>query len=400
MPESSGAMSASTLASMVERVMPEVIRLRRELHQYPELSNCEKKTAMHVASLLEKQSIPLQTGIGGHGLMARIESRPDKRWIALRADMDALPIHDGKQACEYASKVDGVTHACGHDAHTAMLVGAAMILHGIRDALPYNVACIFQPAEETTEGAAAMLGDGLFESIRPERIHALHVYPYLPAGNIGLRDGIMCAAADMFEVEVVGRGGHAARPHECTDVILIASHIIQALHHIISRRINPMHPAVLTIGHIEAGHAANVIPERVLFSGTVRSLHADAHEEIRARMDHIIRQTAEIWSAAAHFRMQQTAPALCNDEIAMRHVRNALHEYLPDTPTIDIEEASMGGEDFAEFLQNIPGTLLRLGTGADPATRYPLHHPNFDIHEPAMATGIAALTSLCLKGSG
>lgn len=383
------------LMAMVDAVLPEVIEIRRHLHRHPELSGEEKQTAHFVAGKCAQWDIPVRSGIGGHGLLARVSGAHANTWVALRADMDALPIHDAK-SCAYASGTDGVAHACGHDAHTAMLLGAMMVLRQLQDKLPNHVACVFQPAEELTTGAAAMLADGVFDDIRPSRIHALHVYPYLPSGSIGLRAGPMCAAADMFEVEITGHGGHAARPHECTDVILVASHIIQALHHIVSRKVDPMDPAVLTVGHIEAGHAANVIPDHVRFSGTVRSLNPDTHESMRNRMDRIIRQTAETWGTVAHFDMKSAAPLLYNDPAIVEKVGAWLGQYLPDTSLIRIEEASMGGEDFAEFLQHTPGCLLRLGTGNTPETRYPLHHPCFDIDEAAMATGIGALVSLCL----
>ncbi len=386
---------ASVLQEQVDKITPQLIDIRRHLHRHPEASGNEVETAAYVASVLEAAGVPVQYNIGGHGLLARIESQHSVEWIALRADMDALPINDQK-SCDYASTVPDISHACGHDAHTAMLAAATLVLYRLRQQLPCNIACIFQPAEETTEGAAAMLADGVFTDISAKRIHALHVSPYLPAGSIGLKNGAVCAAADMFTVKITGRGGHAARPHECIDVILVASNIIAALHHIISRRINPLHPAVLTIGQIHGGSAANVIPDCVGFSGTVRSLNPEVHEEIRQRMDRIIRQTAETWGAVARFSMRQAIPVLYNDADTMRLVRQRLTHYLPDVPLIDITEPSMGGEDFAEFLEHIPGSLLRLGTGSGPATRYPLHHPCFDIDESAMATGVAALVSLCL----
>ncbi len=395
-PTKTPSMDRDSLMDHVAAMMPDVIALRRHLHAHPEISGHEEETASHVARLLENKGIPVQSGIGGSGLLASIRVSEDKPWIALRADMDALPVQDGKN-CDYTSTAKGVAHACGHDAHTAMLYGAIGILHDMRDRLPFNIACIFQPAEESAAGARAMLDDGVFDAISPVRIHALHVYPYLPAGSIGLKDGVMCAAADLFDVEIEGRGGHAARPHECVDVILIASHIIQALNHIVSRRINPLNPAVLTISQIHAGNAANVIPGCARFSGTVRSLHPDAHEEIRQRMDRIIRQTAETWGATARFHMRQAIPVLRNDVRIMRMVRARLAQYMPDTPVVEIEDPSMGGEDFAEFLEHIPGTLLRLGTGGTPATRYPLHHPCFDVDESALPTGVAALTCLCLE---
>jgi len=391
------SISAQALAKAADAVLPEVIRIRRHLHQHPELSGHEEQSAQFVADLCAGLGFEVRRGIGGHGLLATLTHPNAAGWVGLRADMDALPIMDMK-LCDYSSRHSGITHACGHDAHTAMLLGAMMVLHRLKHPLTRSLACIFQPAEETCEGATAMLDDDLLAAVTLERIFALHVSPYLPAGSLGLRNGPMCAAADMFEVEITGHGGHAARPHETTDVVFVASHVIQALHHIVSRRINPLHPAVLSIGHIEGGHAANVIPTHVRFSGTFRSLHPEAHEEIRARMDHIIRHTAETWGAAARFTLNQAAPLLVNDVNAMASARTTFKQLLPDVPLIELSEASMGGEDFAVFLQQAPGCLFRLGTGSSPASRYPLHHPAFDIDESAMLTGVLALASLAVSG--
>jgi len=207
----------------------------------------------------------------------------------------------------------------------------------------------------------------------------------------------MCAAADMFDVEIYGRGGHAARPHECIDIILVASHVIQALHHIVSRRVNPLHEAVLTVGQIHAGHAGNVIPDRISFSGTFRSLHPEVHEEIRTCMDHIIRQTSETWGATSKFTLKQATPVLTNNSDLLQHASAVFKTLTPSIKCINIHEASMGGEDFAEFMREMPGCLFRLGTGSGPETRYPLHHPNFDIDESSMHSGIAAFTALALS---
>lgn len=387
------------LQTAADEVMAETIAIRRHLHKNPELSGEEQKTAEFVAKQCRTLGCDIRENIGGHGLLATLPPCKTGKTILLRADMDALPIQDGKQ-CNYASSVDGVSHSCGHDAHTAMLLGTMMLLSRLDPELPYNVAALFQPAEEITEGAAAMLKDGVLEGLDAERIYALHVYPYLPSGSIGLKSGAMCAAADMFEVELTGHGGHAARPHECVDVILIASHIIQALHHIISRQVDPMHPAVLTIGQINAGYAANVIPEKACFSGTVRSLNVETHEEIRTRMDHIIRQTAETWGATASFHMRHATPMLENDPGIIEEVRRNISTLAPVTNIIDIDQPSMGGEDFAEFLQHVPGCLIRLGTGSEPSTRYSLHHPCFDIDEEAMRSGIIALAALATSPTG
>jgi len=389
------SMAAEQLAGAVDEIMPEVIRIRRYLHQHPELSGQEEQTALLAANTCRQLGLKVQQNIGGHGVLATLATADTHHWIALRADMDALPVQDTKNR-SYASRIEAVSHACGHDAHTAILLGVVHVLSRLKERLPCNVAFVFQPAEERCEGAAAMLRENLFESVNPARIYALHVYPWLPAGSIGLREGAMCAAADMFDVEIHGHGGHAARPHECVDVVLVATHVIQALHHIIGRRVNPLHPAVLTIGQIHGGHAGNVIPDHIKFSGTFRSLHPEAHEEIRSCMDHIIRQTAEAWGATAQFTLRQATPVLNNDSGLLQEARNTFSRLLPDVALIDLQEPSMGGEDFAEFMRDIPGCLFRLGTGGSPETRYPLHHPGFDIDEASMRSGVAAFVALAL----
>jgi len=384
------------LADFLTSCMPEVIRLRRHLHRFPELSGQEIKTAQLVAETCAELGLAVHPNLGGHGVLATLNVDDTLPWIALRADMDALPLQDTK-AQDYRSSITEIAHACGHDAHTAMLLGVASVLTGMKDHLQTNVAFIFQPAEETCAGAAAMLADGLFAKLRPQAIYAFHVYPYLPSGSIGLREGVMCAAADMFDVEISGHGGHAARPHECTDVILVASHIIQSLHHIVSRLINPQYAAVLTIGQIHGGHASNVIPEKVTFSGTFRSLNPETHEQIRSKMDRIIRMTAETWGATAQFSLRRATPVLSNSSKQLTHARRVFEQHIPGVSLVDIGEPSMGGEDFAEFLNEVPGCLFRLGTGSGPETRYPLHHPSFDIDESAMRIGVQALSLLALR---
>jgi len=217
--------SPQQLSEQVSRVMPEATRIRRYLHEHPELSGKEEKTALFVAEKCRELGLEVRERIGGFGLLATLTINTERPWLAFRADMDALPIQDGKQL-PYASRIEGVSHSCGHDVHTAVLLAAAEVICELKEKLNHNIAFIFQPAEETCEGAAAMLREQLFERFTPEQIYAMHVFPYLPAGSIGLREGAMCAAADMFEVEIIGRGGHAARPHECVDVILIASHVM------------------------------------------------------------------------------------------------------------------------------------------------------------------------------
>jgi len=375
--------------------MPQVLALRNHLHRHPELSGHEQATAARLAKEARTLGLQVEEGIGGHGLLCRLDVGATS-WIGLRADMDALPIPEQREDAACCSQVADISHACGHDAHSAMLIGAMMVLRQCRDRLDHNIAFIFQPAEETTTGAAAMIADGLLDRCPLERIHALHVNPDLPAGTIGWKAGVMCAAADLFDVEIRGSGGHAARPQHCIDVVLVACQMIQSLLLIPARSVDPLHPAVLTIGHIAGGHAANVIPESVRFSGTVRSLDHEVHALIRAKMDRVIHAVSEQWGASAHFSLNYAAPLLINDDAATALACRQLARWLPETKLVEIAKPSMGGEDFAEFLRRVPGSLLRLGSGGTPESRYPLHHPRFTIDESALSTGVAALAALCL----
>ena len=240
-----------------------------------------------VVAYCRQYGLTVREAVGGYGVVA-LEVDGEYPWLAFRADMDALPIQEREPRSSYASQIDGVSHSCGHDAHTSIMLGVVRVISRFKASLNHNIVFIFQPAEETCEGAAAMLREQLFGDFQPEQIYALHVYPYLPAGSIGLRKGAMCAAADMFDVEIKGHGGHAG----------------------------------------------NVMPESIFFSGTIRSLHAEVHEEIRARMDYIIRQTAETWGARARFTLRQATPVLINDTKILRHATDLFTEYIPDVNLI------------------------------------------------------------------
>jgi len=382
------------LKATTHGIMDRVIAVREHLHCHPEISGEEHETAAYLALQARDLGLEVETGIGGHGLLCRLDGGHNQ-WIALRADMDALPIEE-QRASGLCSQVAGASHACGHDAHSAMLIGAMAVLGQMSNHLTSNIAFIVQPAEEITTGAAAMIADGVLDRCHPTRIHALHVNPHLPCGTIGWKRGVMCAAADLFDVDIQGVGGHAARPHHCVDVVLLACQMIQALHLVPSRCIDPLHPAVLTIGHIKAGHAANVIPSSAHFSGTVRSLNNEVHEIIRSKMARVIRSIAEQWGAEAHFTLDRAAPVLINDDAATTTACQLLQQWLPESRLVEIKQPSMGGEDFAEFLQRIPGCLLRLGTASSPETQYPLHHPCFAIDNNALPIGVQALAALAL----
>jgi amidohydrolase len=382
------------ISTAVQQQLPHAIALRRQLHQHPECSGDESKTAATIRTCLEQHGITCHSNIGGHGILATIKcANPQASWVALRADMDALPIDETGQT-NYKSTVRNVSHCCGHDAHSAMLVSAAIVLQQMRTSLTHHIACIFQPAEEKATGAQAMIEDGLFRDFTPQRIHALHVSPHLPAGHIGIKKGVMCAATDLFEVTVTGQGGHAARPHQCSDVILAASHIMQSINQIISRRVDANHQAVLSIGRFQSGFAANVMPEQAMFAGTIRSLHPEVHQQIRQSIQNMSQHIAEAWRVDATFKLQCSIPLLRNDDHVIQEVRQALNKVLASELLIELSEASMGGEDFAAFLAIAPGCLLRLGTASSSATSWPLHHPAFDLDEQSMHHGIMALVTM------
>jgi len=384
------------ISTAAKQQLPHAIALRRQLHQHPECSGNEANTAATIRQHLEQHGITCRSNIGGHGLLATIPcANPQAPWVALRADMDALPINETSQTA-YQSTVSNVSHCCGHDAHSAMLVSAAIILQQMQPSLDHHIACIFQPAEEKATGARAMIEDGLFRDFTPQRIHALHVTPHLSAGYIGIREGVMCAATDLFEVTVTGQGGHAARPHQCSDVILAASHIMQSINQIISRRVDANHQAVLSIGRFQSGFAANVMPDQAQFSGTIRSLHPEVHQQIRLSIQNMSHHIAEAWRVHSAFRLQCSIPLLRNDDQVVHDVRQALNKILVSELLVELPEASMGGEDFAEFLAIAPGCLLRLGTASSSATSWPLHHPAFDLDEQSMQHGIMALLAMAI----
>lgn len=387
-------MSSEQLEQSISNILPAMIDLRRQLHRQPELSGQEQATAALLCQHLQQAGIAFRQGIGGHGILATIRCpEADAPWVAIRADMDALPIAETTGAA-YASQAAGVSHCCGHDVHSAIAMGVALLLQQHRRALPHHVAVIFQPAEEQATGARAMLDDGVLNDFMPRRMHALHVFPHLPTGALGLRRGVMCAATDLFTITVRGKGGHAARPHECSDVILAASHMLQSINQIISRRVNAGHQAVLSIGRFQSGFAANVMPEEASFSGTIRSLHPEAHQQIRESIQNMSRHIAAAWCVQTSFELQCSIPLLRNDDAVMDMTERCLRQYLPETSLVMLDEASMGGEDFAEFLAHVPGCLLRLGTCGSEASAYPLHHPSFDIDESAMRHGMLALLAL------
>ncbi len=369
-----------------------IISWRRYLHQRPELSFEEKHTPAFIAAELEKLGIEVRTGVGGGGVVGVLRGGGPGPTIALRADFDALPIQDEKDV-EYASAVPGVMHACGHDGHTASLLGVAALLSEQRETLRGSVVFLFQHAEEKPPGGAqAMVADGCLDGV--DAVFGIHLATELPVGQIGLCDGTFMANVDAFTIHVEGKGGHAARPHESVDSIVIACELVGQLQQIVSRRVGPMHPAVVSIGKIQGGTAFNVIAGRTMLEGTVRTFDP----QVRTLIEQEVRTIAEGAALTSHASIlvdyMNGYPSLVNHGKETAIVREAVAGTLPDAVIVDLEKR-MGAEDFAYYLQHKPGSFLYVGArGEDERTHYPHHHPRFDIDERALLQSAKVFLSI------
>lgn len=375
----------------------EVVSLRRHLHQYPELSGEEYATSKTVQEKLHEHGIPFTTGYAKTGVLAVIEGREPGRTVALRADMDALPIQEANDH-SFVSKVDGVMHACGHDAHTAMLVGAGWLLNEVREALPGRVLLLFQPAEEAspTGGARQMMKDGVFREHRPDVIFAQHVWPEFPVGQVGVRPGPMTGASDRFKVTIEGSGGHASKPHQTIDAIVVANQIINSLQTVVSRDVDPLKSAVLTVGKIRGGTRYNTIAEKVMLEGTIRTFGPQTKETVKVRFRSIVEGVAESMEASAHIRYWDGYPATLNTPRWAERIRKTAQELLGPDATPEIEP-SLGGEDFGRFLEDYPGAYFRLGTAPSSAqANRRLHDARFDIDEAALGVGTQLMAQLAV----
>ncbi|MHB1419915.1 MAG: M20 metallopeptidase family protein [Bacillota bacterium] len=369
----------------------EIIAWRRRIHQHPELGFAEQATSGLVASVLTNLGLDVRIGVGGTGVVGLLEGGRTGPTIALRADMDALPVQE-ETGLEFASLNPGVMHACGHDAHVAMMLGAATILHEQRSTLAGTVKLIFQPCEENPPGGAlAMLEDGVLEHPQVDAILGLHVNPHLPAGVIGWKEGPIMAAADMFVVEVHGQGGHGAAPHQTVDAVMVAAEVIQSLQTIVSRRVDPLEPAVISVGTINGGYKNNIIADKVVMTGTVRSLDPELRLRIPEEIKRVIEGIASAHGATCTLEYQWGFPPLINNSKLVALVREAGQEVAGKGKTLLINRPSMGGEDFAFFAQKVPGAYFYLGVGKKDQVMHPWHHSRFDLEETALPVGAAVM---------
>jgi amidohydrolase len=374
-----------------------VIEWRRHFHKNPELSFREYQTSRAVAAELKKLGMTVKTRVGGTGVVGLLRGGRQGRTLALRADMDALPVGEENKT-SYASKHPGIMHACGHDGHMAMLLGAAKMLSAQRDRIKGQVKFLFQPAEETPPGGAlGMIRDGAMDAPKVDAVFALHLDSSLPTGKVGLCKGPMMAASDNFEITIVGRGGHAARPHDCLDPVTTAAQVIMGLQTIVSRKADPVHPAVVTIGQVQAGSKHNIIPQQALLIGTARTIDPYSTKMMPLWIGQLAEGIARANGLKAGLRYERGYPVLFNDPDMVDLCQRVISSLYGKKTPVPITEPMMGGEDMAYFLQKAPGAFLRLGSRKDRATSFPWHHPKFSIDEKSLSLGAGILSGIALK---
>lgn len=383
------------IKDIAANLAPRLIEIRRHLHSHPELSGEEFQTAAYVAGVLSSCGLHVKEGVGKVGVTGELAgSGTDSRLLAIRADMDALPICE-RTGLEFASRRDGLMHACGHDVHTTVGLGTAMVLSQLGCPPPGNVRFLFQSAEEIAQGARWMVQDGVMEHVTG--IFSVHVFPSIPAGVIGVRYGALTAAADDLEIVILGESGHGARPHEAVDAIWIAAQVVTTLQQAISRTQNPLRPVVLTFGQINGGRAPNVIADQVNLLGTVRSLHPETSELLPKWIEKIVANVCQPYGARYQIHYRRGVPSVQNNMAMTQLIESAAVEAWGGLGVEVIHEPSLGAEDFSVYLQHAPGSMFRLGVGFRDRPNYPLHHPQFEVDESAIITGVVTLAYAACK---
>ena len=387
-----------SIKRIANTIAGEIVDLRRHLHSNPELSFKEFETAKFIAQYLKKIGLNPVEGIANTGLSVLIEGKnPTKKIIALRADIDALPITEANEV-PYKSKNEGVMHACGHDVHTSSLLGTANILNQLKDQFEGTVKLIFQPAEEKAPGGASlMIKEGVLKNPKPENIIGQHVAPLIPVGKIGFREGLYMASADEIYITVKGKGGHAAMPQGNIDPILIASHIIVALQQVVSRYATPTIPTVVSFGKVIAEGATNIIPNEVKIEGTFRTLNEEWRSEAKIKMKKLAEGLAESMGGSCDFQILDGYPFLYNNEELTRRNKNFAIDYVGKENVLDLD-IWMAAEDFAFYSQEIDACFYRLGVrNEEKGITSNVHTPTFNVDEEALEIGSGLMAWLAIK---
>ncbi len=370
------------------------IGFRKHLHQHPELSFHEKETQAYIAGKLDEMGLSYEQGGADLRYLIAVLNPEEEKTIALRADIDALPIAEENET-EYASKNEGVMHACGHDVHTTCLLGALDILREMEGELPYRVVAVFQPAEEKIPGGASLLMEkGVLDPYKAQLIIGQHVHPPLQAGQLGFKPGPYMASADEIRFTVNGKGGHAATPHECIDPVYISSLLIVQLQSLMSRLKNPVEPGVLSMGKIYSdGGATNVIPQRVFIEGTLRCMNDEFREMALSKIEAMALGLSKAYEADIEVDILRGYPVLNNDLELTPKIKQRAEQFLGKAQVADLP-MRMSAEDFAWYTRDMPGVFYRLGTGRKDAVNYSVHHPQFDIDHEAIGVGAGFMAYL------
>ncbi len=355
-----------------EKYLNKMIELRELLHQYPEDGFQEFKTSKIIIDELEKLNIKVQKNVAKTGVVGLIEGKFPGKTVLLRADMDALFLEE-KADIPYKSKVPGMMHACGHDGHVAALLGAAMVLNELKEEMHGNVKLVFQPAEEREGGALPMIEEGVLENPKVDVAFGGHLWGTLPEGQIQTREGAMMAAPDVFNFTITGKGGHGAMPHISVDPVTITCQVINNFQTIVSRKINPLEPVVISIGQIHGGDAHNIIPNEVFVEGTVRTLNSDTRKWIPEEMERILQGFTHAQGATYEFNFDPKYPPLINDAKCVKFAKESLKKIFDEDKVSDLKEPNMGGEDFAYFAEKVPSAFIYVGI-AERAEKVAIHH--------------------------
>lgn len=392
-------MTTERIQKTAASLFPQIRRFREHIHSHPELSFEEHNTAAFIAGKLRDWNIPFTEGWAGTGIVAIVQGRnPEKSCTAVRAELDALPIQEVSDA-PYASLKKGVMHACGHDVHAACLLGVARILQLMKDEWEGTAKLIFQPGEEKHPGGGSLLLEaGVLESPSVDRILALHVYPTLPAGVVGFREGQYMASTDEIHITIQGKGGHAALPHQTIDPVTIAAYVVVNLQQLVSRRSNPVLPCVLSFGKIEGGTVNNVIPDTVTLSGTLRTMDETWRAEAHRLIADVVRSTCATWGATAEIDIPKGYPSLYNDPMLTRQASELAKDFLGAENVRELD-LRMTADDFAFYGHEVPGCYFRLGTASPDGGKYTasVHTNTFDIEASALETGAGLMAWLVMR---
>ena len=361
-----------------------IIQLRRDLHRIPETAYTEKKTSAYVANCLNNLKLEVKTEIARYGVVGLMKTGRPGPTLMIRADMDALPLKENT-GLAFASEHEGAMHACGHDAHMAMVLGAATVFNTLKDEISGNIKFLFQPAEEGPGGAEPMIKAGVMESPKVDYSIGCHVWPDIPEGTIGVRPGPFMAAMDRFDIKIKGKGGHGAMPHLSVDALEVGAQVVNALQRIVSRKMDPLEPTVVTIGTFHAGTAFNIIPAEAEMSGTTRTFNPDIWNSWEARIAKVVRGVCDSMGCDFELKFSKGYPVTINDASMAEIVRGCAAKVVGEDRVV-VPRKTLGGEDFAYYLQRSQGCYFALGVGRDGAV--PVHNPAFDFNEDVMLLGM------------